>query len=54
MFVGSKDPSKFSEAVAQTKGVDKVFVSASDRLENPLADDLATVSKHLVEKNGYK
>lgn len=54
VFVGSKDPSKFSEAVAQTKGVDKVLVSASEWLENPLADDLASISKHLVDKNGYK
>jgi len=29
-------------------------VSSHEWLENPLADDLANISKGLVEKHGYK
>lgn len=54
VFVGAKDTSKFASDVADIKGVDKVFASSHERLENPLADDLANISKGLIEKNGYK
>ena len=53
VLVSGAAPEKFTEAVKATKGVDKVLVAKHERLENPLGDDLASISKGLISKNSY-
>ena len=46
-------PESFAEAVKSTKGVDKVLVAKHERLENPQGDDLASITKNLIEQQKY-